>query len=348
MRALAAVLLCASLHAAGIHLERLFGPETPTGRYKHPACITGLDDGGLFLVWYGGKGEYANDTSVFGSRYQAGRWSAPRVVAHDPFRSVGNGVIWQAPDNVLWLFYVVRFGDTWSDSRIAAKISQDRGETWSDSSLIALEAGMMVRNRPIVLAGGDYLLPVYRETGHDTEMVGPESSSLFLRRDRRTGVWKETNRIHSPKGNIQPAPVQIDANYLVSYSRRGGGYGPGTSGYLVRSESHDGGRSWSPGRDSQFRNPNAAVDFLKLRNGHLLLVFNDSMTERTPLTVAVSTDNDKSYPYRRNICEGRNSFAYPVAIQTRDGKIHVVYTSNQRTVINHAVFDESAITRPSK
>ena len=44
-----------------------------------------------------------------------------------------------------------------------------------------------------------------------------------------------------------------------------------------------------------------------------------------------------------NIAEGKNSFAYPYAIQTRDGKIHLVFTSDQRTVINHAVFDESAI-----
>ena len=35
--------------------------------------------------------------------------------------------------------------------------------------------------------------------------------------------------------------------------------------------------------------------------------------------------------------------AYPSVIQTRDGKIHVVYTSSNRTVIDHAVFDESAI-----
>jgi hypothetical protein len=32
-----------------------------------------------------------------------------------------------------------------------------------------------------------------------------------------------------------------------------------------------------------------------------------------------------------------------VAIQTRDGKIHLVYTSEQRTVVNHAIFDEEWI-----
>jgi len=64
------------------------------------------------------------------------------------------------------------------------------------------------------------------------------------------------------------------------------------------------------------------------------------MSERTPLRVAISTDNDKTYPYRKNIAEGPNAFAYPIAIQTSDGLIHVIYTSNRRTVINHAVFDE--------
>jgi predicted neuraminidase len=112
----------------------------------------------------------------------------------------------------------------------------------------------------------------------------------------------------------------------------------------VRSESLDGGRTWSEGADSKFPNPNAAVDLLKLANGHLVLVYNDSMNDRTPLTVAVSTDGDKTYPHRRNIAEGAGDFGYPYAIQSADGKIHVVYTSDERTVVRHAVFDESAIT----
>src|SRR5262249_19760004 len=139
--------LTLSVFAADVDTERIFGPETPTGPYKHPACFTELSNGDLYLVYYGGKGEYANDTAVFGSRRKQGSktWSAPKLIAQDPFRSVGNGVIWQAPDNIVWLFYVVRFGDTWSQSRIAAKISRDLGETWSDSSMLALEEGMMVR-----------------------------------------------------------------------------------------------------------------------------------------------------------------------------------------------------------
>ncbi|HQH74055.1 MAG TPA: exo-alpha-sialidase, partial [bacterium] len=127
----------------------------------------------------------------------------------------------------------------------------------------------------------------------------------------------------------------------------GGDYEPTDQGYMLRAESHDGGWTWSDARTTPFKNPNSAVDFLKLQNGHLLLVFNDHMYERSPLTVAVSMGDDETWPCRRNIQEGENSFAYPYAIQAKDGKIHVVFTTNERTVIMHAVFEESDILGPA-
>ena len=288
-RLLLAVALAAGQAAAEVVTEKVFGPEVATGPYKHPASFTELDNGDLFLVYYGGGGEYSDATAVFGSRLPKGtrQWTEPRKLASDPFRSLGNGVIWQSPDGVVWLFYVVRFGDTWSSSRIQVKISRDRGDTWSDPSMLALEAGMMVRGKPIVLASGEYLLPVYHETGEDREVVGPESTSRFLRFDPKTRTWATAGVIRSRKGNIQPAPVEVEPGRLAAYCRRGGGYGPVTDGFLVRAESRDGGMTWTEGVDSAFPNPNSAVDFIKLRNGHLLLVYNHSTTRRTPLRVAV-------------------------------------------------------------
>lgn len=337
--------LGAARTAAGgeFRVERIFGKEIDTGPYKHPACMTELSNGDLYLVYYGGKGEYATDTAVFGSRKKKGEtaWSAPVAIARDPFRSAGNGVIWEAPDGLVWLFYVVRYGETWSSSRIQLKVSRDQAQTWSDASMLSLEEGMMVRNRPIVLADGDYLLPIYHEVGEDTEAVGPGSTSRFLRFHPATSTWTPGGIIRSPKGNIQPAVVQLEDGKLIAYCRRGGDYSPKTVGYIVRSESTDGGKTWSEGVDSSFPNPNAAVDFLKLRSGKLLLVYNDSFHGRTPLAARISTDNDASYPFRRDIASGPGDFGYPIAFQDRAGMIHVVYTSERRSVINHAVFDEA-------
>ncbi|WP_435006160.1 sialidase family protein [Tundrisphaera lichenicola] len=331
-----------SADAGEFQIRRVFGPEIATGPYKHPACMTELDNGDLYLVYYGGQREYATDTAVYGSRCKKGenQWSTPETIAHDPLRSVGNAVVWQAPDRLVWLFYVVRDGSTWSTSRIQFKVSGDGGRSWSDASVLSLGAGTMVRNRPIVLLDGDYLLPAYRETGSNTERVGPESTSFFFRFKKKESAWVESGPIRSSTGNIQPAVVEIGEGHLIAYCRRGGGYGADEEGFLIRAESKDGGRTWSEGRDSQFPNPNAAVDFLKLESGRLLLIYNDSMNRRTPLTIALSPDDDRSWTVRRNIMEGPGDFAYPSAFQARDGKIHLVYTSDRRTVINHAIFDE--------
>ena len=37
-------------------------------------------------------------SSARGSRTASTQWTPPKPIAHDPFRSVGNGVIWEAPD----------------------------------------------------------------------------------------------------------------------------------------------------------------------------------------------------------------------------------------------------------
>ncbi len=329
-----------------IRYERVFGPELPDP-YKHPVCFTELANGDLYLVYYGGSSEYGEDTWVRGSRLVKGtdHWTRPVVIADTPFRSDGNGVVWQAPDGLVWLFYVVRYGPTWSNSRIKYKISRDGANTWSDSDMLAFEEGSMVRARTLALNNGDYLLPVYRETGHDQEFVGPDTASFFLRKKKGATEWAPTKLVHSRFGNLQPSVVQITDNYLVAYSRRGGGYTQQDGGHLVRMESHDGGYTWSDGTESNFPNPNSATDFIKLKNGHLVLIYNDNGgNTRMPLTAAISVDEDKSYPYKRNIVnKPGDSAAYPTALQTRDGKIHVVYTSDKRTVVNHLIFDEGAI-----
>jgi predicted neuraminidase len=327
-----------------IETYRVFGPEHP-GQYKHPASITQLTNGDLYISYYGGTAEYGDDTAVYGSRLKVGqtKWTEPKVIANTPGRGEGNSVVWQAPDGRVWLFYVNRYGESWSNARVKGKISDDGAETWSDSFMLNFEEGTMVRGQPIVLNNGDYLLPMYYETGDDREKTSSTTCSYFMRYNPKTKVWTETNRIKSPMGNLQAQVVQLTDDYLIAYIRRGGDFLPTDHGYTLRSESRDGGYTWTDAVDTKFLNPNSAVDFIKLQNGHLLLVYNDNMNDRTPLTVTVSTHNDKTYPYRRNIAGGDNSFAYPYAIQSRDGKIHIVYTTNGRTTIMHTVFDEFAI-----
>ena len=222
LAAFCGALICTALAAAaddGIHIERVFGPELPDA-YKHPVSITELANGDLYLVYYGGSGEYGDDTWVRGSRLAKGstRWTTPTVIADTPFRGDGNAVIWQAPDGLVWLFYVNRYGPTWSNSRIKYKISRDGAKTWSDSEMLSFDEGTMVRARPILLNNGDYLLPAYRETGNNPEFVGADTASYFYRKKKGSRDWIATKPIHSRVGNLQPSVVQITDKYLVAYS----------------------------------------------------------------------------------------------------------------------------------
>src|SRR6266496_1935388 len=196
-----AVSVLGELFAADqIKVERVLGPEVRTGDYKHPACFDELRNGDLYLVFFSGQGEYNdNSAAVFGARLvrDGARWSSPDAIARDPFHSLGNPVIWQAPDGLAWLFYVSRYGTHWADSRIACKVSRDGARTWSDSFMVACDDGMMVRGHPIVLHNGDYLLPVYHEVGRATETVDANCTSLFLRLDPATKLWRPGEHVRS-------------------------------------------------------------------------------------------------------------------------------------------------------
>src|SRR5204862_1843823 len=146
---------------------------------------------------------------------------------------------------------------------------------------------------------GGCVLAVIRDVGRAAEPVGAHCASLFLRLAPATKLWHPSNRVRSRLVNIQPVAVEVAPVHLIAFCRRGGDYNGRPDGWLVRTESHDGGRSWSEGKDSEFPNPNAAVDFIRLRNGHLLLVYNNSFTKRTPLTAAISTDDANTFPHRR-------------------------------------------------
>ena len=57
---------------AELVIKPVFGPADPGGPYKHPAAIEELANGDLYIVFYGGQGEYEGDTAVYGSRLAKG------------------------------------------------------------------------------------------------------------------------------------------------------------------------------------------------------------------------------------------------------------------------------------
>src|SRR5437899_12635775 len=100
------LLLAAAAEApAEIVTERVLGPDVKTP-YNHPASITELANGDLYIAYYGGPGEYSNASTVYGTRLPKGqtKWTLPVAVTPRPQEPEGNAVVWQAPDGLVWLF----------------------------------------------------------------------------------------------------------------------------------------------------------------------------------------------------------------------------------------------------
>lgn len=120
---------------------------------------------------------------------------------------------------------------------------------------------------------------------------------------------------------------------------------------MQRTESTDGGLSWSIAKDSNLKNPGAGFDMVTLNNGDWLIVFNDTETGRHKLTVAISPDEGESWPYQKDLendvrLRQATRSHYPAVIQGRDGRVHVVYSFHHEDrkgqphkSIKHAVFD---------
>jgi hypothetical protein len=85
----------------------------------------------------------------------------------------------------VWLFYVVRYGETWSTSR---SMNLSRPCRHLERSLRAVDRSGHDGAQPAHRAfDRQYLLPVYLETGEDKEVVGPvprrASCASIRRRD---------------------------------------------------------------------------------------------------------------------------------------------------------------------
>ena len=294
----------------------------------HGSTIVELPNGDLRAAWYAGSREGAKDVAIFTSRKRQGsdHWMYPKMIVNTPNCSEGNPVLFGDAKGDVWLFYVTMYGDRWTECKIYFLKSETMGRTWEESGVLRDELGWMTRNKPLYLSNGDILLPVYDERNwHSMVMISEDGGE----------TWNTYGDLTSPKGVIQPTVVQREDGSLLMLMRS-------RDGEIWRSTSDDLGRSWKAAHPTELPNPNCGVDMARLHSGNIALVYNDTRRGRTPLTVALSTDEGESWGHKRDLETEMGEYSYPAVIQSRDGGIHVTYTY-RRVSIMHVEIDEAWI-----
>ncbi len=289
----------------------------------HASTIVETARGDFLAAWFGGTREGAGNVAIWMSRLSGGRWTAPEAVARETGVPAWNPVLFRGRDDRICLFYKVGSSpESWTG---AYKVSADDGKSWGEA--VQLPAGLLgpIKNKPIRLANGTIA------AGSSVESYHAWASWVELSADDGK-TWSKHGPISipgEPYGIIQPTLVELRPNELRLFVRS-------RQGFIFQSDSSDGGRAWTPARPTSLPNPNSGIDSVRLRDGRILMVYNHSKTDRSPLNVAVSKDGGETWAAFVTLETEPGEFSYPAVIQASNGDVHIVYTWKRRR-IKHAV-----------
>jgi predicted neuraminidase len=312
--------------AAPIH-EHIVEEARPF-RQCHASTLVALGPGEFLAAWFAGSREGRPDVAVWGATRRGGRWSAPRLLAKVADCAHWNPVLFRAPAGEVHLFFKV--GETIPAWETWRQISRDDGETWGEPEpLVTGGRGGRgpVKNKPIVLSDGAWLAPASIE--------GEGRWDAFVDRSEDDGrTWIASDLIplhrasHAGLGVIQPtlwesAPGQV---HMLLRS---------TSGRVCRSDSADGGRTWSAVYPTALPNNNSGLDLARLPSGALALAYNPvagDWAARTPLSISLSLDNGATWPRRLDLETEAGEYSYPAIIATGADGLAVTYTWRRERV----------------
>ncbi|HYG23199.1 MAG TPA: sialidase family protein [Verrucomicrobiae bacterium] len=297
---------------------------------------------GLVAAFFGGTHERNPDVCIYVTHLRRGKWTPPVEVANGlgfgaERLPTWNPVLFQPKTGPLMLFYKVGPSpSTWWGMLIT---SDDGGKTWSQPRRLPHGILGPIKNKPVQLANGDILCPSSSE--------GTNGWRVSFERTRDLGrTWETSGPVNDGKtiAAIQPSILFHSGNRLQSVGRT-------RQDRTFEIWSLDGGKTWGEMGLLDVPNPNSGTDAVTLQDGRQLLVYNHNIRTgsnnkgRSPLNVAISENGRDWFAAveLENDPDAPNGFAYPAVIQTRDGRVHITYTW-QRKTIKHVVLDPKKLT----
>ena len=289
----------------------------------HSATIEELENGELIAAWYSGSYEGAEDTILMSSRRTLdGNWTRPSELLNMPSLPLGNPVL-DRNCNQLVLYFVILYGDWWTEARLAKIESRDNGYTWSAPQGVHPQKGLMVRTKPLHLNSGVLLLPVYDEI---------QWSPLVLRSEDNGKCWNLYGDTTVRGKSIQPSLVQLSDDSVLMFTRS-------NKRRIYLSRSFNDGLSWTASQPTELPNPNSGIDVVKGKEGYLILSYNPLEHGRTILALSVSQDEGQTWQPPKVVMKGPGEYSYPTLLQASSGRYHLVFTRN-REAIFHIEFDQ--------
>jgi len=279
------------------------------------------------------------------------------------------------PDGALWLLHTAQRGGDQDTAFVRRRISHDIGHHWGPAETLfepGAGYGVFVRHPPVVLAGGEWLLPVYRCVSVPGRKWVGDADISFVRISGDAGrTWTEVP-IPDSTGCVHMSAVRLAGGGLLGLFRSR------WADFIYAARCDDSGRNWTAPEPTELPNNNASIQAVALADGRVAVVYNHSSAAdatgrrvglyddiggadesapaaagrtafwgapRAPMTLAISADGGRTWPHRRNLevgdgyCMTNNSkdglnreYSYPSIVQTADGMLHIAFTYFRRAI----------------
>jgi predicted neuraminidase len=322
---------------------------------NHAAYIERLDDGTLACAWFGGTLEGKADISIYASTLAPGAdsWSDWTRLSDDPTRSEQNPVLWRNGEGDWQLLHTAQPSGNQDECLLRARpITFDGTLSAGTPRELDLPLGSFIRGRFVRRKDGAWMMPVFRCVSRPGQRWNGSHDTAGVAVSHDEGRTWTLSEVPGSIGSVHMTIVPLDGDHMVAFYRRR------QSDFVHRSESRDGGFTWSAPEPTDVPNNNSSINVIRLRDGRLAMVCNptsaatsddrrvslyDEIEEgddrpdatggcapvwgvpRAPLTVCISTDGGLTWPLRAIIDDSPGSCLSNNSVDGRNKELSYPY-----------------------
>lgn len=322
---------------------------------NHAAFIERLDDGTLACLWFGGTLEGKSDISIYAATLQPGAesWSDAVRLSHDPARSEQNPVLWRNGAGAWQLFHTAQPAGNQDECLLRARpISIGESLVGGEPRDLDLPLGSFIRGRFVRRADGAWMMPVFRCISRPGQRWNGSHDTAAVAVSHDDGETWAMSEVPGSIGSVHMTIVPLDGSHMVAFYRRR------QSDFVYRSESLDGGATWSAPEPTDVPNNNSSINVIRLADGRLAMVCNptsaatsadrrvslyDEIEEgddrpdasggcspvwgvpRAPLTLCLSSDGGRTWPLRRIVDDSPGTCLSNNSIDGRNKELSYPY-----------------------
>jgi len=268
------------------------------------------------------------------SEDRGANWSKPEtLLRYDDRACLLSEVI--VHDQDIRVMVVTHLGN-FADWRNFVMTSKDNGRTWDDAvPFDPMPRRTFLRNL-YVSTWGEWFLPfqTYDDVPDlsaspfsDDSMKRAYNGALISSDEGRT--WIRSNSIGPTSGWAENNIVELSDGRMVMLIRA-------DVGCLLRSQSADRGRTWSPPERTEIPNPGSKFRLHRLTTGRIVLIHNPNPKSgvRNPLAMWASDDDMTTWSYKRVLTDFPGKLQYPDGfVDEEEGYVHFAFDYNRHDLI---------------